>query len=386
MTEVADARPRARWRPRGLLLQAALLILVGGVAVLAAVNVAGRFAGQTEGLSFDFLGHASGFAINQTLIDYDERYSNARVLLVGILNTLLVTGIGIVLATLLGFVMGVARLSRNWLIARAATVYVELMRNLPPLFHILFWYIAVLRTLPNTKSSLAIGDAVFLNIRGLYLPRPVVTADSGAFAAGVALALLAALVLAGWLARRGRGRAGLAIAVAAVVCAGAALWLRPAGAAIGFELPHLRGFNYAGGLRLIPELMALVLGLSIYTGAFIAEIVRAGILAVGHGQTEAAYSLGLRRGPTLRLIVIPQAMRLIVPPLTSQYLNLFKNSSLAIAIGYPDLVAVFAGPSLVNSGQAIQVIGITMLFYLAVSLATSALMNWYNARVALVER
>jgi general L-amino acid transport system permease protein len=311
------------------------------------------------------------------------------VFLVGVLNTLLVAVIGIVLATILGFVMGVARLSTNWVIARIATLYVEVMRNLPPLFHILFWYVAVLSALPSPRRSLALDESVFLNVRGLYLPR--IVAHPGAEIAGLtfALALVGALLLGWWARRRhirtGRPfpafRVGLALVIGLPVLA-----LAATGFPLSIDYPVLRGFNYEGGLRLIPEFVALVAALSIYTGGFIAEIVRAGILAVDRGQTEAAYSLGLKPGQTTRLIVIPQAMRVIIPPLTSQYLNLTKNSSLAVAIGYPDLVAVFAGTSLNQTGQAIEILSITMLFYLALSILTSAAMNLYNRRMALVER
>jgi general L-amino acid transport system permease protein len=290
-----------------------------------------------------------------------------------------------VFATLLGFAIGIARLSPNWLLARLAGGYVELVRNLPLLFQLLFWYLAVLATLPGPRQSISFWDAVFLNNRGLILPEPVAGNGAGNVLAAFIFGALVTAALAVWAKRR-QDRTGhrfpLLWSGLALVFGLPLIAAWAAGFPIRFELPQLRGFNFVGGIRLIPEFLALLLALSIYTAAFIAEIVRAGIIAVPRGQTEAALALGLRRGLMLRLVIVPQALRVIVPPLTNQYLNLTKNSSLAIAIGYPDLFAVFAGTTLNQTGQAIEIIGITMAVYLSMSLLTSALMNWYNARIS----
>jgi general L-amino acid transport system permease protein len=308
---------------------------------------------------------------------------------VGLLNTLLVAGIGIVLATILGFVIGIGRLSINWLLARLCGGYVELIRNLPLLFQILFWYLAVLGSLPGPRQSISLFGEVFLSNRGLIIPAPVVGEGGEFVGAALILGVLALLGLRFWSRRRQEltGRqfrllwVGLALVVALPL-----VTLAATGFPIGFERPELRGFNFVGGVRLVPEFIALLLGLTIYTAAYIAEVVRGGILAVPRGQTEAALALGLRRGLMLRLIIVPQALRVIVPPLTNQYLNLTKNSSLAVAIGYPDLFAVFAGTALNQTGQAIEIIAITMAVYLSISLITSALMNYYNSRVAVTVR
>jgi general L-amino acid transport system permease protein len=294
-----------------------------------------------------------------------------------------------VLATILGFAIGIARLSPNWLVARLAGGYVELIRNLPLLFQILFWYLAVLGALPGPRQSISLFGEVFLNNRGIIVPAPTLREGAGWVAAAFAFGLIATIALS-WWAKRRQARTGRRLPMLWI--GGAAILGLPlvallaTGFPIGFEKPELRGFNFVGGVRLIPEFVALLFALTTYTAAFIAEIVRAGVLAVPRGQTEAALALGLRRGSTLRLVVVPQALRVIVPPLTNQYLNLTKNSSLAVAVGYPDLFAVFAGTTLHQTGQAIEIIAITMAVYLAISLATSALMNWYNARIRMAER
>ncbi len=338
---------------------------------------------------FGFLSNEAGFGILQSLIPYDETYSYGRTFLVGLLNTLLVAVLGIFFATFLGFFIGIARLSPNWLVARLATAYIEIFRNVPLLLQIMFWYFAVLRPLPLPRQSLSLGDSVFLNNRGLFLPKPV--AEEGFWLVGLAfgLALLLVFGIARWARRRqnATGRqfptasSGLVLLVGIPVLA---YWL--SGSPLHWDYPVLGRFNLSGGLEVIPELAALTLALSIYTAAFIAEAVRSGIVAVSHGQTEAAYALGLRPRVTLKLVVIPQAMRVIIPQLTSQYLNLTKNSSLATAIGYPDLVNVFAGTTLNQTGQAVEVIAMTMAVYLSISLIISMFMNWYNKRNQLIER
>jgi general L-amino acid transport system permease protein len=338
---------------------------------------------------FGFLSNEAGFGILKSLIEYDETHTYGRTFLVGLLNTLLVAGLGIFFATFIGFFVGVARLSHNWLVARLATVYIETFRNIPLLLQIMFWYFAVLRPLPLPRQSINIGDAVFLNNRGLFVPQPI--AEQGFWLVGVALlvAIVAVVFVARWAHRR-QEETGQQFPTASVglgLILGLPLltyWL--VGSPMHLEYPVLGGFNFSGGMEVIPELAALVLALSIYTGAFIAEAVRSGIMSVTHGQTEAAYALGLKPRVTLKLVIIPQAMRVIIPQLTSQFLNLTKNSSLATAIGYPDLVNVFAGTTLNQTGQAVEVIAMTMGVYLTISLLISMFMNWYNKRKMLVER
>ncbi|EGR2271532.1 amino acid ABC transporter permease [Vibrio parahaemolyticus] len=338
---------------------------------------------------FGFLNQEAGFGIGLTLIEYNETYSYGRTFIVGLLNTALVSVLGIILATAIGFTMGVARLSTNWLVSRLAAVYIETFRNIPLLLQIFFWYFAVLQALPSARQSLSLGEAIFLNVRGLYFPAPVFNEGSGVVIAAFVIGLIATISISIWARNKQRltgqqtpmGRIGLGLLVGLPL-----LVYFVSGMPISLEYPELKGFNFKGGISIIPELAALLLALSVYTAAFIAEIVRSGINAVSHGQTEAAMSLGLPRAKTLKLIVIPQALRIIIPPLTSQYLNLTKNSSLAMAIGYPDLVSVFAGTTLNQTGQAIEIIAMTMGVYLTLSLLTSALMNLYNRKVALVER
>jgi general L-amino acid transport system permease protein len=374
---------------RALLTQLVLLGVVVWAGYELVLNARANLAAQQITGGFGFLSNTAGFGVNQSLIPYTESDTYGRVFLVGLCNTLLVAAIGIVFATLLGFVIGIARLSPNWLIARLAGGYVELIRNLPLLFQILFWYLAVLGTLPSPRQSLSLGGALFLNNRGLLLPAPVAEKGAEFVAAASVMGVLAMVALVVWAKRR-QANTGAQFPVLwsglLLIAAPPAVAMMATGFPVSFEWPQLRGFNFVGGIRLIPEFIALLIALTIYTAAFIAEIVRAGMLAVPRGQSEAALALGLHRGLTLRLVIVPQALRVIIPPLTSQYLNLTKNSSLAIAIGYPDLVAVFAGTALNQTGQAIEIIGITMGVYLSLSLLTSALMNWYNARIGAAER
>ena len=343
--------------------------------------------GITSG--FGFLERSAGFGIAQHLIDYSEADSYARVFVIGLLNTLLVSVIGIILATLLGFIIGVARLSPNWMISKLATVYVEVFRNIPPLLQILFWYTAVFLTLPGPRQAHGYFDMFFVSSRGLNMPRAMPAEGMTAFLVSVLIAIVAIVMMVRWANKRFEATGqpfhkfwvGLALLL---VIPGPSMLVF--GSPVHWELPQLKGFNFTGGWVLIPELISLTLALTIYTAAFIAEIVRSGIKSVSHGQTEAARSLGLRPGPTLRKVIIPQALRVIIPPLTSQFLNLAKNSSLAAAIGYPEMVSLFAGTVLNQTGQAIEVIAITMSVYLAISISISLLMNWYNKRIALIER
>ncbi len=375
-------------RYRAIAYQVALCLVLGFLAYSAIQNMATNLARASIATGFAFWNHTAGFDISQTLIPYAPDVSTyGRAFLVGLLNTLLVTVLGIIFATILGFVVGIARLSSNFLVARLAGSYVELVRNIPLLLQLLFWYNAVLKALPGVRDSLAVPGGGLVNNRGLFLPRPEIAgAEAVAIAllAGIAAAIVF-LLLRGRLKRTVRGATAAAV-TALLVLVPPAVALFAGGGAIAFDYPEVGRFNIRGGIEILPEFVALLVGLVTYTASFIAEAVRAGLAAVPKGQTEAASALGLRRGAVLRLIVIPQAMRIIIPPLTNQYLNLTKNSTLAVAIGYPDLVQVFAGTVLNNTGQAVEVIVITMAVYLAISLATSLLMNWYNARIALVER
>ncbi|WP_028471344.1 amino acid ABC transporter permease [Neptunomonas japonica] len=337
---------------------------------------------------FAFLDVEAGFGILQSLIPYTETDSYGRTFLVGLLNTVLVSLMGIVAATFLGFFLGVGRLSKNWLIAKICTVYIEIFRNIPLLLQIFFWYFAVLRTLPSPRQSIEFLGS-FINVRGIYMPEPIGTDGFNYVWIAFFLGIVATWLLKRWADKRqddtGQDFPTLYAGLGLIIGLPFVVFLIM-GMPLEIEQPALKGFNFVGGMVLIPELMALWLALTIYTAAFIAEIVRGGILSVPNGQLEAASALGLPRARTLRFIILPQALRVIIPPLTSQYLNLTKNSSLATAIGYPDLVSVFAGTTLNQTGQAIEVIFMTMAVYLTLSILTSIFMNWYNSRKALIER
>ena len=380
------------WRDpafRALLVQGILLLALVAFIVMIVANTLANLEARGITTGFGFLNERAGFSIPQTLIAYSGDSTYGRTFLVGLLNTLLVSAMGIVAATLIGFLVGIARLSPNWLLARLATAYVEIFRNIPLLVQILFWYFAVLQALPSPRESLSLMEVVFLNVRGLVLPDP--QAQPG-FAA-TPLALLVAIAATWWLVRFARRRQAATGQALPVFKLGALLLIGLPAAAflvtgmpLTWSIPALKGFNFQGGITVIPELMALWLALSIYTASFIAEIVRSGIQSVPQGQVEAAKALSLPAGIILRKVVIPQAMRVIVPQLTSQHLNLIKNSSLATAIGYPDLVAVFSGTALNQTGQAIEIVAMTMAVYLLINLVVSALMNLYNARTLLKER
>jgi general L-amino acid transport system permease protein len=374
---------------RGIAYQVVLCVLIALLAWGAISNAVENLQRAKIASGFDFWDRTAGFDISQTLIPYSATSTYGRAFWVGLLNTLLVASLGVVFATALGFLMGIARLSTNWLVSRVAGFYVEVIRNIPLLLQLLFWYNVILRILPTSDKSLMIPGGGMLNNTGLFLPKPLPLEGSGAALAAFVAGLVGAIAFRVW-ARRRQERTGasapvLLVALALVVALPLVV-LAISRFPIAFEFPKMGRFGTSGGIEVQPEFLALLFGLVVYTGAFIAEVVRAGIVAVARGQTEAAYSLGLRPGPTLRLIVVPQAMRVIIPPLTSQYLNLTKNSSLAVAVGYPDLVQIFAGTVLNQTGQAVEVVAITMAVYLTISLATSGLMNLYNRRVALVER
>jgi len=390
MAKMGQFAVRSRQQWINIALQAALLVVVGGLIYAAVVNASYNLAKAGIASGFRFWDNTAGFDISQSLIPYSSSTSTfGRAFWVGLLNTLLVASLGIVLATALGFTIGIARLSRNWLVSRLAGGYVELIRNIPLLLQILFWYNAVLKSLPDLRGSIAIPGGAFLNNRGLFLPQPLFSPNFGYVAGALVVGIVATLALRIWGRRRqertGQPPATLYYAFGLIVLLPLVVFFA-VGAPLSFSFPEIARFNIRGGTEILPEFAALLVALTIYTAAFIAEVVRAGILAVAPGQTEAAQALGLRSGSTLRLVVVPQAMRVIVPPLTSQYLNLTKNSSLAVAIGYPDLVQVFAGSVLNITGQAVEVIAITMAVYLFLSLVTSSLMNLYGRRVAIAER
>jgi general L-amino acid transport system permease protein len=459
MTAVAEqpAGTRISWfndpKIRSLIVQAALLAVLAWVGYEIAKNTTNNLRSLNQTFGWGFLNSTAGFDIIQRPLAYQNVSTFGRALLIGFLNTVIVAVSGIVAATVLGFLVGIMRLSRNFVISGVGTVYIECVRNVPLLIQILIWYAAVLKPLPGPREAILLGlpvpaggilifvplmaaaiygfaqvfrrtpngfyrlgaliglfvafvvasrltEAVFddvftviplggfLSNRGLIVPWPLFQSAAIVIPIALAVGILAAYIMRRWARRRQEetgeqfpvGWVTLALVLGLPVFAAFAT-----GLPFTFDYPSLQGFNFAGGIVIIPEFMALFLALSIYTSAFIAEIVRAGILAVSHGQTEAAAALGLRPTHTLRLVIIPQAMRVIIPPLTSQYLNLTKNSSLAVAIGYPELVAV-GGTILNQTGKAIEVISIWMLVYLSLSLLTSALMNWYNARKRLVER
>jgi len=374
---------------RGIVYQFLLVVILLFLVSLAGYYATTNMAKQNIPLNFDFWNQTAGFEVNQTLIPYSALSTYGQAFWVGLLNTLLVGLLGVIFATVIGFFVAVLRLSPNWIVSKLATVYVELFRNIPLLLQLVFWYKVVLQTLPTPRQSVSIFGAVYLNNRGLVIPNPVFRDGAGS----VGVALLVGIVLTFLFrafARKRQAATGQQLPVLwislGLVLGLPLLTYLALGLPIGFDLPQLKGFNFVGGKQVFPEFAALLLGLSIYTGAFISEIVRAGIQAVGRGQHEAASALGIRPNVTMQWVVIPQAMRVIVPPLTNQYLNVIKNSSLAVFIGYPDLVAVFAGTVLNQTGAAVQCMAVTMAVYLAISLVTSTGMNYYNKRVALVER
>ena len=381
---------RSSWlndqRARGAIYQALLIGCVAALACGAIYNVVIHMRARGIPMGFGFWNDVAGFDINLHLISYSNQSTYGQAFWVGLLNTLLIAVICIPLATVLGFAIGVARLSPNWLLSRFALVYTTVMRNTPLLLLLLFWYNAVLKSLPGPRQSISIGGGVFLNNRGLYLPAPVAREPVVWFLAAVLMAFVLAIGFRAW-ARRRQDRTGVqaptALVALALILGLPTVVPTIAGAPFAFDVARLSGFNLKGGIQVIPEMAALVFGLVTFTAAFIAEIVRAGVLAVAAGQSEAAAALGLHRALSMRLVVIPQAMRLITPPLTSQYLNVVKNSSLAVFIGYPDLVQIFAGTVLNQTQAAVQVMAITMAVYLVISLAVAIALNAFNARYAL---
>jgi general L-amino acid transport system permease protein len=354
-------------------VQIGVLLLVLWLLHAIALNVAANLKARNIASGFGFLEQPAGFGISQTLISYDEASSYGRAFLVGLLNTLLVAVVSIVLASILGLLIGIARMSPNWLVAHLAAAYVEVLRNIPLLLQLFFWYFAVLRPLPGPRQSFSLGEMVFLNNRGLFLP-DVGIGNVGAFILAGALAILALLL---------RATPGLDPRGSHALAAGTfvgAIALLPAG--LEWHPAQLEGFNFTGGIRVLPELVALVLALTLYSAAYIAEIVRAGLQSVPRGQVEAARALGLKGADAMRFVILPQALRLIVPPLTNQYLTLTKNSAYAVAIAYPDLVSVFTGIVLAQTGQAVEILALTMGVYLVISLFTAGVLGLFNARFA----
>lgn len=394
-SRVRSAPPKpSLWRNQAVRAIAYQVIAIGvvvGVAAFLIHNTLENLATRNIATGFGFLNQESGFPIGESLVPFSPTDTYGRALYVGFLNTIQVSALGIVIATLLGVTIGIARLSKNWLVAKLASTYVELVRNTPVLLQLFFWYSLLTEALPaarNAATPLGAGAGVFVTNRGVRLPEllghPIHQWMGLLFLVGIGLVWLWSRHVRRTQAATGR-RLPLALPALGLLCGPALLVWLIAGAPLAVEMPVLRGFNFQGGLTITPELIALLIGLSIYTAAFIAENVRGGILAVSWGQSEAARALGLSAGQTMRLVVLPQALRVIIPPTTSQYLNLTKNSSLALAIGYPDLVSV-ANTTLNQTGQAIEGIAIVMGVYLTISLAISMFMNWYNQRIKLIER
>jgi general L-amino acid transport system permease protein len=375
-------------RKRGLIWQIIVVAVLGLGIWLVIQNMVANLRAMGVPLGFGFLDAPAGFALSFSLIPVNLSSSIGRLIFAGMLNTLMASAIAIVIATILGLVVGVCRLSKNYLISRLATAYVEAMRNIPLLVQLLFWYEATIQLFPNVRQAASLLDLVFLTNRGVYMPRPLPQEDFGIVLIALVVGIVIALGIGRWAHRRQEAtgqqfpkvRVGIAIVIGLPLLVSLLL-----GNPVEWQVPELRGFNFQGGVVVQPELAALVLGMSTYTAAFIAEIVRGGILAISHGQTEAAYAVGLRPGTTLRLVIIPQSLRIIVPPMTSQYLNIVKNTTLAGAIAYPDLFSII-GTSLNQTGRAVENIAIMMVFFLIISLLISLFMNWYNKRIALVER
>lgn len=373
---------------RAIIFQVILLAVVVFVGYYLFNNLQSNLESRGISTGFRFLNEPAGFPILIHLIDYTETSTYGRAFMVALINTFVISILGIILATVIGVIMGLARLSNNWLVARLATVYIETLRNIPLLLQMFFWYFAVLSALPSPKNSIILGDFM-LNKRGIYSPDPQFQDGFGFVIFGFLLSIVMSITLIRWAKKRQTqtgvwfpaywGSLGLILVVSFLAFA-------IAGFPVEFDIPQKSRFNVKGGMVLTPEFVAVLIALSTYTGSFIAEIVRAGILSVNWGQTEASRSLGLPDGLTQRLIVLPQALRVIIPPLTSQYLNLAKNSSLGAAIAYPELVAVMMGTTLNQTGQAIETIGLCMLVYGTLSLTISLFMNWYNKKMSLTER
>ena len=370
------------------LLIAVLLIYLGWSIV---ENTIANMEARDIRTGFGFLNETAGFSIMMSLVPYEPGNTYGRVFIVGLLNTLLVAGVGVVLATIVGFLVGIMRLSQNWVVSHLANIYVEIFRNVPLLLQILFWYTAVLKPLPGPRQVFERNTEIYFGIsnRGITGPEFILLENFSFTTWTILLGILFTIGMHRWSKHRqaatGQQFPVVFVGLGLIIGLPILIFLL-SGAPIEFTPAKMGRFNLSGGITIIPEFLAVLLALALYTAAFIAEIVRAGIQAINYGQTEASRALGLRNGTTLKMVIIPQAMRIIIPPLTSQYLNLTKNSALAAAIAYPDLVATFAGTALNQNGQALETLAITMTVYLSLSLLTSAFMNWFNSRVKLVER
>ena len=380
------------WRnekSREIIVQIIVLFFLGWFISWLVMNVNANFEALGKDISFEFLFIPAGYDINQYLIDYDSRDSHLRAGIVGLLNTGLVAFFGIILATVLGIALGIIRLSKNWLASKIAYWYVEFTRNVPILLHILLWHGIIINTLPHPRKAISLGEVTFLSNRGFYIPKPLAESGIELVYLFLVVAIIFSILFAKYCKKK-QDLTGIQFPVFwinfSVICFLPLIAFLISGMPVSLEIPALKGFNFRGGMHMSPELAALTFALGIYTAAFIAEIVRAGILAIDKGQREAAESIGLKPSKVMNLVILPQARRVIIPPLTSQYLNLTKNSSLAIAIGYMDLVATLGGISLNQTGREMETMLIVMLIYLSVSLSISALMNWYNSKVKLVGR
>ena len=380
------------WRnekSREIIVQILVLFFLGWFISWLVMNVNANFEALGKDISFEFLFIPAGYDINQYLIDYNNRDSHLRAGIVGLLNTGLVAFFGIILATVLGVALGIIRLSKNWLASKIAYWYVEFTRNVPILLHILLWHGIIINTLPHPRKAISLGEITFLSNRGFYIPKPLTESGIELVYLFFVIAIIFSILFAKYCKRK-QDLTGVQYPVFwinfSVICFLPLIAFFLSGMPISLEIPALKGFNFRGGMHMSPELAALTFALGIYTAAFIAEIVRAGILAIDKGQREAAESIGLKPSKVMNLVILPQARRVIIPPLTSQYLNLTKNSSLAIAIGYMDLVATLGGISLNQTGREMETMLIVMLIYLSVSLSISAFMNWYNSKVKLVGR
>ena len=374
---------------RGILYQ--IITIAGFIALVMyiASNTAHNIEARGIKSGFDFLNHASGFDITETPIPFSTISTHWQVFKVGLLNTLIISFAGVILASILGIIIGVARLSKNWLISHLAATYVETFRNIPLLLQILFWYNVVLAAMPSVRQSYAFFDSVFVNQRGVFIPKPIFTDGSGYIYLSLLIAVIAGWFVHKWAKNRhletGKSYPSFTINLLLLIILPTIAYY-VAGRPIHLDYPHLQGFNFEGGKTFTPEFLALLFALSIYTATFIAEAVRSGIEAVAKGQKEAALALGLTQMQALKLVVLPQAVRVSIPPIINQYLNLIKNSSLAAAIGYPELVTVFAGTSLNVTGQALEIIAITMGTYLLISLIVSMILNWFNNKMKIKER
>ncbi|AZY53793.1 amino acid ABC transporter permease [Bordetella avium] len=389
-TQKNAPRRRLSWNDpsvRAVVYQVVALALVALAAWFLVSNTLHNLTVRNISTGFGFLDREAGFAIGETPIAYTPADTYGRAIMVGLLNTLRVAVLGIILATILGTLIGIGRLSKNWLVARLTSLYVEVMRNVPLLLQLFFWYALITENMPGPRQAHNPLPGVFISNRGIKIPEAVGNSLDWILL-GLAIAIIATLYLGHWAKKRqhatGQVFPLVRTAIGLLIVLPVLGWLL-SGMQLTLTMPELKGFNFQGGLTLTPEFAALLAGLVIYTSAFIAEVVRSGIQAVNNGQWEAAGALGLRRSLVLRLVVLPQALRVIIPPMTSQYLNLTKNSSLAVAIGYPDIVSV-VNTTLNQTGQAIEGILIIMAAYLTVSLSISIFMNWYNKRIALVER